>query len=253
MSIIYINPYRFGSLWTPAAITTALWLDAADASSVTTVSGRVSQWNDKSGNARNASQSTSAQRPGYTASALNGLSVLEFDPNSSSYQELSFNRLTGIGHVFFVAKKNNANDSSFVLSDAAAGSDIRGVNFGADAGSNFSVQQLSGSLSTATRNSWHIAEIKTDGANASLGINGTRTTNADADLMTSSSIGRYGNVSPGFTIQYSFRGQVAEIVMSLLALNDASRQRMEGYLAHKWGLAANLPNDHPYKSAAPTL
>ncbi len=25
-----------------------------------------------------------------------------------------------------------------------------------------------------------------------------------------------------------------------------------GYLAHKWGLEANLPSDHPYKSTAPT-
>ena len=29
------------------------------------------------------------------------------------------------------------------------------------------------------------------------------------------------------------------------------RQKIEGYLAHKWGLAANLPADHPYKTEAP--
>jgi hypothetical protein len=34
---------------------------------------------------------------------------------------------------------------------------------------------------------------------------------------------------------------------------DADRQRIEGYLAHKWGLVGSLPSGHPYKTAAPTL
>ena len=28
-------------------------------------------------------------------------------------------------------------------------------------------------------------------------------------------------------------------------------EKAEGYLAHKWGLTANLPVSHPYKSSAP--
>ena len=30
-------------------------------------------------------------------------------------------------------------------------------------------------------------------------------------------------------------------------------QRVEGYLAHKWGAEANLPSNHPFKSSAPTF
>eukprot|EP00962_Isochrysis_galbana_P059108 scaffold32529_cov129-Isochrysis_galbana.AAC.1 len=44
---------------------------------------------------------------------------------------------------------------------------------------------------------------------------------------------------------------VGEIVIVPSALNTSDRQKMEGYLAHKWGLEANLPADHPHKSAAP--
>ena len=29
-------------------------------------------------------------------------------------------------------------------------------------------------------------------------------------------------------------------------------EQAEGYIAHKWGLTANLPVSHPYKSVAPT-
>jgi hypothetical protein len=31
----------------------------------------------------------------------------------------------------------------------------------------------------------------------------------------------------------------------------SDREKLEGYLAWKWGLEANLPNGHPYENAAP--
>ena len=34
--------------------------------------------------------------------------------------------------------------------------------------------------------------------------------------------------------------------------DDSSIQEVEGYLAHKWGLEASLPADHPYKNATPS-
>ena len=34
--------------------------------------------------------------------------------------------------------------------------------------------------------------------------------------------------------------------------SDDDRQKAEGYLAHKYGVQANLPSDHPYKTNAPT-
>ncbi len=49
--------------WTPAQLSTALWLDAADAGTITLNGSTVSQWNDKSGNGRNATQSTAANQP----------------------------------------------------------------------------------------------------------------------------------------------------------------------------------------------
>ena len=251
MSLLIDTSFLWNTtVWNPSMISTALWLDAADATTVVSSGGRISQWSDKSGNGRNATQATGAQHPKVTAAAQNSRNVVEFDPASNSFQRLSFSRLTGLGHVFFVAKKNNVNDSDIILIDGSA-DDLRGVVFGSGAGSDFIVQQITGSLSTATRNAWHIAEIKTDGTNASLGIDGTRTTNVDSDVMNLSEIGYYRNFVSAFVPQYSFRGQIGEIVMSASALNDATRQKIEGYLAHKWGLGANLPNDHPYKTVGP--
>ena len=47
-------------------------------------------------------------------------------------------------------------------------------------------------------------------------------------------------------------GYLGEYLFCNAALSDSDRQKAEGYLAHKWGLAANLPVGHPYKNAAPT-
>ena len=46
-------------------------------------------------------------------------------------------------------------------------------------------------------------------------------------------------------------GDIAEILVGGATLDTNQRQKIEGYLAHKWGLSANLPSDHPYKSNAP--
>lgn len=46
---------------------------------------------------------------------------------------------------------------------------------------------------------------------------------------------------------YHYETAVFGRVLTLDEMN-----KMEGYLAHKWGLAGSLPVGHPYKSAAPT-
>jgi hypothetical protein len=58
--------------WSPSSLggSLALWLDASDASTVTSSGGLVSQWNDKSGNARHAVQATSGSRPTINGSAI---------------------------------------------------------------------------------------------------------------------------------------------------------------------------------------
>jgi len=53
------------------------------------------------------------------------------------------------------------------------------------------------------------------------------------------------------TIDVPFSGVIYEFVFCPTALSENDRQKVEGYLAHKWGLEANLPSDHPYKSTAP--
>ena len=57
--------------------------------------------------------------------------------------------------------------------------------------------------------------------------------------------------SGGFT--ESMTGNVYEIVQYNTTLTLTQRQQVEGYLAWKWGLQANLPANHPYKNASPNI
>jgi hypothetical protein len=47
-------------------------------------------------------------------------------------------------------------------------------------------------------------------------------------------------------------GDICEVLILNTHPTATNRQRIEGYLAHKWGLTANLPSDHPYKTVGPT-
>ena len=48
-------------------------------------------------------------------------------------------------------------------------------------------------------------------------------------------------------------GNIFEIIQYNSDLVQTARQQVEGYLAWKWGLQANLPANHPYKSSTPDI
>ena len=48
-----------------------------------------------------------------------------------------------------------------------------------------------------------------------------------------------------------FKGYVHEVLVYTRTISKQASQTIEGYLAWKWGLQANLPSTHPYKSVAP--
>lgn len=50
--------------------------------------------------------------------------------------------------------------------------------------------------------------------------------------------------------QKTLEGEWGEIIASTSTATE-DRQKIEGYLAHKWGTTSRLPTDHPYKALAP--
>ena len=73
--------------WTPVELggNLALWLDADDAPTITLNGSTVSQWQDKSGNARHVSQATASVQPAYLANDLNGKAGIDFYLNKGLF------------------------------------------------------------------------------------------------------------------------------------------------------------------------
>lgn len=68
----------FKTKWVPILIANCvLWLDSTDNATITLSSGKVSQWNDKSGRGNNATQATAARQFTPQAASINGLQTLQ--------------------------------------------------------------------------------------------------------------------------------------------------------------------------------
>lgn len=235
--------------WTPADLGVARWYDANDASTITHSGGAVSQWNDKSGNSNHATQTNSALRPTTGSRTVNGKNIIEF-PNTNS-QCLNISAIDVIGkEVWAVFMVDDYTTSTSQLLLGAGGNVQIGVNsstqnmrlwsasgpYSADTKSTTTIPQ-----STATVAGW-LAHTTTK----KFSINGSLQTTTDnyvSGAMSAQQIGRG---------QYAvFDGSIGELIITNGTLSPDDRQKMEGYLAHKWGLQANLPGTHPYKDTAP--
>ena len=242
--------------WTPAQITTALWLDAADSATITLNATTVSQWNDKSGNGRNFSQATAGNQPVYSTSALNGKNVINFvSTDSLTRAVIPFNDL-GNNSLYIVGNRTGRvgqYNVACVFSRASARTRVMlfgypGSGWGTYIGGEF--KSPTGSVGSP----YKICEMIAD-----------QTTNAYLFYQDGTYQGSAGtvNTNSGFsnTLCYlgndeygsSLVGNIAEVIFCDEKNTDADRQKIEGYLAHKWGLTSSLPADHPYKTSAPTI
>jgi len=99
----------------------------------------------------------------------------------------------------------------------------------------------------------NILEVMTDGVTTSVYANGTliqstSQTKSWGGSVTSFGFGEYFAVSGGGPPN----ANVSEFLIYNTVLNTTQRQKIEGYLAWKWGLQSTLPAGHPFKTAAPT-
>jgi len=250
-------------LWTPSEMTTALWLDAADASTITKDGNNlVSKWNDKSGNNIQSTQSLDYCKPVYTSSIINGLPVLSFDGSNDFLYFLTPNNLTANSEksFFIVHKAKNQVGYDFCISTRVNFGGFNNDNVGyiliLDSRSRYDHTAAGDSIKNNifTRGNPYITciTVKASGSDPTHYVNGSLLT-----LDTNTLRAPY-NDSPGYTVigrQSSgyASGYCAEIVALASVATVNSRQKFEGYLAHKWGLSANLPANHPYKFGQPRV
>jgi hypothetical protein len=291
------------ALWTPAEISTALWIDFSDTStlfdatsggSVVTNGVGIARAEDKSGNSRHFTEGTSGNRPTWTSNVQNGLGIARYDGNdrlTTTAARSAFNFLHQSASTVFVLVKNgtSANPSAlygWLGSNAGSGSNI-GVFFCYDDRNLLTGMTDCFNCQCANGNSLAFTYRSTNAANTgivtqfrdlitpnvfslasiqSAPTNGTAANRIKIAINGGSLVGNNegtGGVSgsnSSFDLQIGtlgnnvlpLLGDYCELLIFNSLISDTDSQLVEGYLAHKWGLAGNLPNDHPYKNAAPT-
>ncbi len=247
-----------GAAWTPALIATDLWLDAADSASITTVSGAVSQWSDKSGNGRHLVQSTAAARPLYSATGFNGKPAIDFDGSNDFLKNNSY-APAGAYTAFAVLTRDGSSANTLFL---AAGSTYKEVVFIPSGGYTEISLFIGGSPGVgvsptpSTNSSSFQLNTSHDGSGTATTDARVRVNGAEQTLAGSGAFGYAAESGFGIGIRPNQQtnpldGRIAEFIFIEQDLSTRQRELIEGYLAHKWGLAANLPSIHPYKNAPP--
>jgi hypothetical protein len=274
-----------GVLWTPAQISTALWLDAADASTITASSGLISQINDKSGNDRNFTSSSSA-RPTLTSNGLNGKAVMTFSgsqylTSTNTAATWNFMHNTSGCSFWLVGKAGNVSNPqaeyNFMGTNAAASANIGHVFFYSDidngGGKNndliidFITRGVSGSYNTVNislnnalaANAAFLASVIRDPGNGTAANRSNIRINGGSAIALNAATNAASSGNASFALQigaagnnaFPMTGYISEVIIQQSQASLDTLQKTEGYLAHKWGLTANLPSDHPYKTAPP--
>lgn len=125
----YIGSTEAWSSFHPLDLSPAAWWDATDAStlydatsggSLVAADGSIARWEDKSGNANHATQSTSGYRPIRKTSLQNGRDGIRFDGSDDHFNyTTSVFSYTGAATVFAVTKglTNGANDYGAIIAE----------------------------------------------------------------------------------------------------------------------------------------
>ena len=252
--ITLVNPYRFDdTLWTPAQIATALWLDAADVATITESGGAVSQWDDKSGGGADAANASAPNQPLTSTYLIDGKNVIRFDGNDTL--ETVFNPFgaTIVDYfVYMVARRQTFSGWRYLWCmghnvDRLGISQSAGVREHYNRGIQLVTNDLPavgvafmdgyyGSTTDGTMENWLNGSLSGSKANA----------NSADSVNRGIIVGGLSQNSPS-----SAQADIAECVVVAGVRVTAIQQKIEGYLAWKWGLEGDLPVGHPYKAAPP--
>ena len=234
----------------------ALWLDGDDADTITLVSGKVSEWADKSGNGRNVAMTTAAARP--STSTINALVCLSFtgsqwlvNPSAALLRSVSGWSCFVVGEI---SEFNTFQPTTAAIYVSATNQDTARMQVGNTTSTQHlwgggrrqsadAFQTIEASNTIAVNTPFLLTVIgdytNTDGT---LWKDGTQeasnTTWADAGNTQADggivSIGARGPTE--LTANDLWRGKIAEVIVYSTALGASDRETVEAYLMDKWGL-----------------
>jgi hypothetical protein len=247
---IKVTPYTSVSYaFAPTQISGCqLWLDGADpaGTGVVPASGTLATWTDKSTAGNNA---TGGVSPTYSSTT----NAVSFN-GSSSYLQTSLSAVPS-NETFFAVFTSTVPTSSanrFNCIIGASGNNGRDINVLTSSAGNSSAYDLRydswavGSISLTgyggiTFNTLTLATTQFTGGQGAGSTYGSNFGSFQSLSFSGSSTTRIGTGNGG---DY-FTGTINEIIIYNTVLGSTDRQKVEAYLAQKWGIRSSLAASHP--------
>jgi hypothetical protein len=249
----------------------AFWYDASDSSSITHTSNAVTQWRDKSVNARHLNDvGVAAERPTTNVTSRNGRNVITFDGGDWLTHDAGSDVIDITpGTIFIVGMDDNSSQSSTTYRkflsarrSSTATSDYQAPNF--QVPKNNTVRQMyftpNGNNSSAVEypNSvYFITTLQYSASGTYVQFNATtpetNALNGDVALMRYLRVGsRCGTGTPPNVSSFpneSWVGPIAEIIAYNATLSSAEISTVQTYLAAKWDISLDSPFSLPWSDA----
>lgn len=236
--------------WTPAEISPVAWFDAQSSGTMTLSGSLVSAWASRV--ATCAALTNYSTMPTYTADLFGaGYPGVHFNSDASMWNKAAF--ASNIGASATIVSLWMP-DSASITGRAApfVGSSWykNGMGIGSESGASESRSYIWGDSEIYNAVTGNRIDVLTldSGTSFKLVTNGSlevSDTVSGVSLKKGFHLGGTGGYQWGHM-------NLAETLVFNYVLSTAERQKVEGYLAHRWGMTSLLSSSHPYKDVAPT-
>lgn len=227
--------------WTPANLANLFaWYDPSDLSTITEVSGAVSQYDDKSGNNYHLKQATAADQPSTGVNTLNGLNVITFGGGSEKlFTDFNIPTQTA-SSILMVARASATNQTIFgFLQDGntmyrlsqifslSGYINVYDDNIAPKNANGGALQANTYVLLTATSQINGDVTMQVNNATPATTTTGTTSFNVNSFVM--GSLGSAGST-------FALIGDVAEVIVTNDVIGSTDKTDAKNYLATKWGI-----------------
>jgi len=249
MAGVTVTPY-----FTPTSITgCCMWLDAQDNSVISLTSGRVSSVTDKALGTTFTSVGSTPANLTVASASINSFQSFYFNNSAGNYAGLRGNlaQLTTGTAIFvmkYISSQNGPWRGIFGWNDTTS---VQSISFGMNLNGTGTVgpyvQNIGyngSATATLTNNGLYIVTFTFTGTTTGVGYNGQLS-------LTAGTVSSYSGSSTSLGICTEANGTqmtavyLGELIIYNTVLGSTDRQKVESYLAQKWGIQSSLAATHP--------
>lgn len=226
-------------IFTPKNVSSIFyWIDCGDTSTITELSNKVSQIDDKSDLGNNFTQISAGSQPTTNTVTVNGRNVLDFNGSSEGMTSAAFLQCSTNNVSLICVLKSDVSTSSFRIAVAEWDNTTNARTFviGQNSGNNHYASNGPGNvintITSATAPRQSTITRNTSITSMTLYLNGTLETTVLGSVEPGTTVSTLGGTSNGFT----WDGYIAEVIAYREILTTVQRTKLRRRIKATWGI-----------------